>query len=64
MKTKRGSLPSPCVRNCCLDEGDICMGCFRHIDEIVRWGMADDAEQQEILEKSKQRQTCAGSRRQ
>jgi len=28
---------SPCVRNCCLNEDDICLGCFRHIDEIVAW---------------------------
>ncbi|MFD2165532.1 DUF1289 domain-containing protein [Thalassotalea euphylliae] len=30
-------LASPCVRNCCLDRDDICLGCFRHIDEIVGW---------------------------
>ena len=33
------------------------MGCFRHVDEIVRWGMADDAEQRKILAKSQQRQS-------
>lgn len=30
-------LINPCVRNCCLDEQDICLGCFRHLDEILAW---------------------------
>lgn len=34
---------SPCVRNCCLNEKDVCLGCYRHIDEIVGWsGFTDD----------------------
>ncbi|MEI8647961.1 DUF1289 domain-containing protein [Paraglaciecola sp. Hal342] len=31
---------SPCVRNCCLDQQDMCVGCFRMLDEIVGWGTA------------------------
>jgi len=42
---------SPCVRNCCLDEDDICLGCFRHVDEITGWQAADDTAKLEILEK-------------
>ncbi len=34
------SIPSPCIDNCCLDD-DICMGCFRTIQEIMDWGEAD-----------------------
>jgi predicted Fe-S protein YdhL (DUF1289 family) len=44
-----GSLPSPCVRNCCLDGEDICLGCFRSISEIVRWSEASEQEKREIL---------------
>jgi len=33
------------------------MGCFRHVDEIVQWGSADDDEQRQILEKSLQRKS-------
>lgn len=34
---------SPCVRNCCLNKDDVCLGCFRHIEEIVGWkGLSDD----------------------
>ncbi len=49
-------VPSPCVRNCCLDGDDICLGCFRTIEEIIKWGEADQNEKLRILTKAKQRQ--------
>ena len=52
--SKQG-VESPCVRNCCLDEKDICMGCGRHLDEITGWRAADEAEKTLILERAKQR---------
>ncbi|MFI4981936.1 MAG: DUF1289 domain-containing protein [Nevskiales bacterium] len=30
-------VPSPCIDVCSLDGKDICLGCGRHIDEIVAW---------------------------
>ncbi len=42
------SVQSPCVRNCCLDDGEICMGCGRSLDEILRWGRAT-TDQREII---------------
>ncbi|MFK5915366.1 MAG: DUF1289 domain-containing protein [Woeseiaceae bacterium] len=42
-------LDSPCIRNCCLNESDICLGCFRSIDEICLWSRATEAEKQNIL---------------
>ena len=44
-----GSIPSPCVRNCCLDDNDVCLGCFRTITEICGWSAASEAEKAEIL---------------
>lgn len=41
--------PSPCVRNCCLDENDVCMGCGRHIDEILAWHQANGDEREDII---------------
>ena len=49
------AISSPCVRNCCLDEKDICLGCGRSIEEIIRWGDADDKEKLQILKLSKKR---------
>jgi predicted Fe-S protein YdhL (DUF1289 family) len=49
-------VPSPCVRRCCLDENDICMGCFRSMAEIMRWNEADDAERREIVARCRERE--------
>ncbi len=46
---------SPCVRNCCLDDDDICLGCFRTIDEIIQWGESNDEEKQVILDEAEKR---------
>lgn len=48
-------VPSPCVRNCCLNDADICLGCFRSLDEIKLWGMSDRATQQQIIANAEQR---------
>ena len=42
-------IKSPCIRNCCLDEDDICMGCFRHVDEIIKWQDINDEEKNKVL---------------
>tara|TARA_R110000782_G_scaffold49668_18_gene108091 strand:- start:1016 stop:1210 length:195 start_codon:yes stop_codon:yes gene_type:complete len=47
---------SPCVRNCCLNEDDICMGCFRTIAEIVSWSESNNEERKTILLMAKQRE--------
>jgi len=48
-------LASPCVRNCCLDERNVCMGCGRSLEEIIAWGTASDSEKSATLERSRQR---------
>ncbi|MCE2573572.1 DUF1289 domain-containing protein [Motilimonas eburnea] len=48
-------VPSPCVRNCCLDEQDICMGCHRSLDEIIAWHDSSYAQKQAIITQAKQR---------
>jgi predicted Fe-S protein YdhL (DUF1289 family) len=40
---------SPCVRNCCLDGNDICMGCFRSLAEITQWTLVDKKMRKEFL---------------
>ncbi|WP_299204367.1 DUF1289 domain-containing protein [uncultured Amphritea sp.] len=44
-----GISSSPCIRNCCLDEQDICMGCYRTLKEILAWHKATDDERIIIL---------------
>ena len=48
-------IKSPCVRNCCLDKQDICIGCGRTVEEIIRWGDAAEAEKMIILKDAKKR---------
>jgi hypothetical protein len=44
------SLQSPCTKDCKIDPASgLCRGCLRTIDEIVRWGGADEAEQARTL---------------
>ena len=49
------AVQSPCVRNCCLDDRDVCMGCFRHLEEIKQWSVYTDAEKRAVLALAKQR---------
>ena len=49
------NVASPCVRNCCLDDDNVCLGCGRSLDEIVSWSTADDSEKRAILNRSRLR---------
>ena len=48
-KNDMATLESPCIRNCCLDSNDICMGCFRSLTEITQWTLVNDKTRQEFL---------------
>lgn len=50
--TPEPPIKSPCVRNCCLDEQDVCLGCRRSLEEIIAWGNADNDERRAILERA------------
>jgi len=49
MTDPAGESDSPCIRSCCLDEVDVCIGCGRHVQEILRWSQAGPEERQAIL---------------
>jgi predicted Fe-S protein YdhL (DUF1289 family) len=53
---------SPCIRHCCLDEADICLGCGRHVDEITGWHNADEGRKREILEQASVRRARRAAR--
>ncbi|MBN7770118.1 DUF1289 domain-containing protein [Marinobacter daepoensis] len=40
---------SPCVSVCALDENDVCIGCHRTGDEILRWTQMTDEERRSVL---------------
>lgn len=41
---------SPCIRNCCLDQQDCCLGCGRLLSEITEWHQASSRRQQQICD--------------
>ncbi|WP_077525569.1 DUF1289 domain-containing protein [Metapseudomonas resinovorans] len=47
--------PSPCIRHCCLDDTDVCVGCGRTLAEICEWGAANDQRRREICTAAQQR---------
>ncbi len=47
---------SPCGRNCCLDTKDICLGCFRSLQEILDWHEAGTDDRRKIIVNAKQRE--------
>ncbi|RTE64760.1 DUF1289 domain-containing protein [Amphritea opalescens] len=46
---QKAATDSPCQRNCCLNEQDICMGCYRTLQEILDWHGSSTAEKEAIL---------------
>jgi predicted Fe-S protein YdhL (DUF1289 family) len=54
------SAQSPCIRNCCLDDDLVCLGCFRSLEEIKEWLVVDDHRRRLILQNATQRR---GNRR-
>jgi predicted Fe-S protein YdhL (DUF1289 family) len=52
---------SPCVSVCRLDANGICLGCFRHIDEIGAWSAMGAKEQRQVLESACARRRIAAS---
>ena len=52
---------SPCISVCVLDEGDICVGCYRSADEITDWFMANAEGKREILKRARERREAAST---
>jgi len=53
-----GVVVSPCINACKMDAGH-CTGCFRSLDEIVRWATAGDHDKRLILAAVAQRRSRA-----
>ncbi|WP_213997216.1 DUF1289 domain-containing protein [Arsukibacterium sp.] len=50
---------SPCVACCRLNSEKMCVGCYRHITEIVDWNKRSEAENYAILQKLAKRKLQA-----
>ncbi|MBX8483555.1 DUF1289 domain-containing protein [Pseudomonas cichorii] len=57
------AVPSPCVSLCRLDEQKVCLGCFRHVEDIREWRSADDDRRRQIRRNADQRRELAQENR-
>ena len=53
------AVPSPCISLCRLDEAKVCLGCFRHVEDIREWRSADDQRRRVIVAQAEQRKAGA-----
>ncbi|AIY64643.1 DUF1289 domain-containing protein [Pseudoalteromonas piratica] len=53
------NIKSPCVENCCLNDKDVCLGCFRTLDEILSWSSMSLSQKQTTLNLCEQRKQQA-----
>ncbi|MCQ4313166.1 DUF1289 domain-containing protein [Stutzerimonas sp. VN223-3] len=60
MSAQEKPVASPCVSICALDEDDICTGCQRSVDEILRWSRMDNAERRDVLQRCHERARASG----
>ena len=51
---------SPCISICCLDEQEICQGCFRSATEIADWLMVGAEQKRAILARAEARRDADG----
>ena len=47
---------SPCTDNCRLSDDNICLGCFRSLEEMNQWNAASNEERIVMLKNANQRQ--------
>jgi uncharacterized protein len=59
MSDIESSAQSPCIGNCCLDDDLTCLGCFRSLEEIKEWGVADDHRRRIILQSAMKRKAAS-----
>ena len=60
MIQKEKPVSSPCVEVCALDDHDICIGCHRSGDEILRWGLLNNDERRAVVARCAERAHAAG----
>jgi predicted Fe-S protein YdhL (DUF1289 family) len=53
------AVPSPCISLCRLDEQKVCLGCFRHVEDIREWRSADDQRRRVIVAQAERRKVAS-----
>lgn len=53
------TISTPCVRNCCLNDKDVCLGCGRTLQEITGWRAMTEAQRQAIMRREEENRLLA-----
>ncbi|MCK6264541.1 DUF1289 domain-containing protein [Vibrio sp. ZSDE26] len=53
--SKQGRIESPCIRHCCLNDDDVCMGCYRTLEEILAWNSLSMTQKFKIINECNKR---------
>ena len=51
-------IQSPCIRNCCLDDQDICIGCGRSLEQIRLWSSYSSEEKANVVSGLDSKRPC------
>ncbi|WP_308789308.1 DUF1289 domain-containing protein [Vibrio atypicus] len=62
VESNSDAIKCPCVRNCCLDENDVCLGCYRTLEEILSWTKLTKQQKREVLSRCDERRKARGRR--
>ena len=62
MNTNQDCISSPCISKCCLNDDNICLGCFRSINEITLWTQVDEKTRRHFLDNVKSRQKALSNK--
>ena len=49
------NINKPCIRQCCLNEEDVCLGCFRTFDDMLIWNKSNEEEKTKMLKMAEER---------
>ncbi|MGK0249033.1 MAG: putative Fe-S protein YdhL (DUF1289 family) [Oleispira sp.] len=60
-KVENTVVKSPCVNICCLNEEDVCLGCYRSCDEICKWGAMNNEQRNDVMKKVAEREQDSGN---
>ena len=50
-----GTITSPCISICAMDDNDLCIGCYRTSKEIRDWLLMEDDERLDVIVKAAER---------
>ncbi len=50
-----GDINKPCIKQCSLNEEEICLGCFRTFNDMRLWNKASSEEKREMMKIAERR---------